>query len=200
MNKGSQTRQRILETAATLLNQQGWMAFSISALLTETGLEKGGLYNHFKSKEELAFATFDYLVARQVDRFRQAAASADHAAAKLRAIMHCFLDMRNAPIGGCPIMNAAIESDDAYPGLCERARAAMDGMLAFLRRVITDGQTAGQIRPEIDPHDIAIHVVSTLEGALMLAKLYRNPDPLQRAIQHLHGTIAGITTQAGERS
>ena len=64
MSKGEQTRQRILERAAPLLNRQGYQSAPVSEIMRVTGLQKGGLYNHFESKEELALAAFDLLMER----------------------------------------------------------------------------------------------------------------------------------------
>src|SRR5438105_3375693 len=62
MRKGEQTREMILERAAPIFNQQGYAGASLSDIMRETGLEKGGIYNHFRGKEELALAAFDYAI------------------------------------------------------------------------------------------------------------------------------------------
>lgn len=53
MNKSEQTKDSILNVAQKLFITQGYESTSISDILTETGLSKGGLYHHFKSKEEI---------------------------------------------------------------------------------------------------------------------------------------------------
>ena len=60
MTKGQQTRRGIIEKAAPLFNQKGYEGTSLSDLMDATGLQKGGIYRHFDSKEELAAAAFDY--------------------------------------------------------------------------------------------------------------------------------------------
>ena len=54
MSKAQETKTRIIEQAATLFNQQGYSGTSVSDLMRATGLQKGGIYNHFVSKDELA--------------------------------------------------------------------------------------------------------------------------------------------------
>ena len=58
--QGEKTRQRIIKDAAALLNQYGFSGFSMSELMKATGLEKGGIYRHFDSKEQLAAEAFEY--------------------------------------------------------------------------------------------------------------------------------------------
>src|SRR5215475_7616525 len=60
MTKGELTRKRIVEAAAPIFNQHGYEGSSLAALMSATGLKKGGIYRHFASKEELAAEAFDY--------------------------------------------------------------------------------------------------------------------------------------------
>lgn len=52
MSKGEKTRQRIVAEAATLFNERGFEGGSLTDLMDATGLEKGGIYRHFSSKED----------------------------------------------------------------------------------------------------------------------------------------------------
>ena len=54
MRKGEQTRQEIIRKAAPIFNQKGYEGAALSDLMRATGLEKGGIYRHLESKEELA--------------------------------------------------------------------------------------------------------------------------------------------------
>ena len=60
MNKGEETRQRIIAAAAPLFNKQGYAGCVLKDIMAATGLEKGGIYRHFESKEEIAAEAFDY--------------------------------------------------------------------------------------------------------------------------------------------
>src|ERR1700733_10738139 len=60
MTKGERTRQSIVAAAAPIFNQRGYKGSSLADLMTATGLQKGGIYRHFASKEELAAEAFDY--------------------------------------------------------------------------------------------------------------------------------------------
>lgn len=70
MGKGTQTRAMILARVAPLFNKQGYFGASLSDIMQQTGLEKGGIYNHFKSKEQLALEAFDYAYAMLDQRIR----------------------------------------------------------------------------------------------------------------------------------
>ncbi len=53
VTKGERTRQKIVETAAVLFNQRGFAGCSMGDIVEASGLEKGTLYGHFSTKEEL---------------------------------------------------------------------------------------------------------------------------------------------------
>jgi TetR/AcrR family transcriptional repressor of nem operon len=60
VRKGEETRQEIIRKAASIFNQKGYSGTAISDLMRATGLEKGGIYRHFDSKQELAVDAFDH--------------------------------------------------------------------------------------------------------------------------------------------
>src|SRR6059058_4480892 len=110
MTKGEQTRELILARSAQLFNRQGYFGSSLSDIMKETGLGKGGIYNHFASKEQLALEAFDYAVGLVLQRHRVALAGKTHAVDRLKAIVAAFSSLVEEPplAGGCPILNTAI--------------------------------------------------------------------------------------------
>src|SRR5882757_1276293 len=132
MKKGMLTREMILEKAAGLFNSRGYFGASISDVMEATGLEKGGIYNHFGSKDELALAAFDHVVAISGAKLLSAVKRHDSALDKLAAIVDCFEHVVLNPTvpGGCPLLNSAVESDDAHPALKERVQIAMLKLLS----------------------------------------------------------------------
>ena len=127
MSKAKQTRSRIIQQAAELFNQQGYSGSSIADVMEATGLKKGGIYNHFKSKEELALEAFDYAYSLTSKMVWQAVKQKRSAKERLQAMVSSHLNyIDNPPIaGGCPLLNTAIDSDDTHPALRDRAKNAM---------------------------------------------------------------------------
>ena len=181
MSKGSVTRQRILELAAPVFNTKGYAGASLTDILQATGLQKGGLYNHFASKQELAVATFDWSVDQLNDRWRKAVAGKRNAIDRLLAVVDMFDDYYSNPIvpGGCPILNTAIESDDSNPELRERAQAKMTAMRGTVSAIIRKGMERGEIQTGVDADDKAVVLIALLEGGIMLSKLYGDGSMLR---------------------
>src|SRR5215218_9888751 len=95
--KGERTRERIIATAAPLFNQRGYVGASMSDLMAATGLEKGGIYRHFESKDALALAAFDYALARHGERIRSAVQTEQGAVARLSALAGAMASIADDP-------------------------------------------------------------------------------------------------------
>lgn len=167
----------ILEKAAGLFNTRGYFGASISDVMEATGLEKGGIYNHFGSKDELALAAFDHVVAISGLRLLSAVKEHDNAIGKLTAIVDSFETVVLNPTipGGCPLLNSAVESDDAHPALKARVQIAMAKLLGLVESIVIKGIESRELSKDLSPYSVATHLVASVEGAIMLAKLYDDP-------------------------
>lgn len=191
MSKAKETKEKIIKQAAELFNLQGYAGSSISDIMRATQLQKGGIYNHFQSKQELALAAFDFASGQTSKRFLIAIKGKHNAIERLQAILSVFRSYIDDPplAGGCPILNTAIESDDTNPALRDRVQKAMDAWRNLICRVINKGISQGEIRSNVESDTVASIMISTLEGAVMMSKLYSNPIHMDRAINHLNEYI-----------
>jgi len=187
MAKSDETRARIIQQAADLFNQQGYAGVSMSDIMVATGLKKGGIYNHFASKDELAIAAFEYAAQQVSQRYVQSTEGAQTAVERLKAMIRTFCTAPDEVSlrGGCPLMNTAIDSDDAHPVLRAQTQRAMDRWHLLIRRTVQQGIRTGELLPKADPETVATVFIATLEGALMLTKLYGDRAHLLRAKEHL---------------
>ena len=186
MRKGEATRRRIVAQAAGLLNTHGYRSTPVSKIMRVTGLQKGGIYRHFDSRATLTLEAFEYAVAGKRDRFRRAIEGHSTATEALLALLRVAREISHEETsrGGCPIMNLAIESDDADPTLRSAARKAMTQLIGAFQRTIAQGMERGEF-PKGDARGHARVIVAGLEGGIMLANLYKDPAPLDAVLDHL---------------
>lgn len=184
-SKGQRTRERIVAEAANLFNQRGFEGSSMSDVMAATGLEKGGIYRHFSSKEELAAEAFDYAWKSTFETRMQHLERFPNSIEKLKRFIANFINNRSAVPGGCPLLNTAIEADDGNPLLRERARAAWRHLRDALAGIVAAGLKRREIRPDVDTKEVAALIISSLEGALMIARLEGNKEALLTAQSHL---------------
>jgi TetR/AcrR family transcriptional repressor of nem operon len=186
MSKGESTRQRILEQTAPLFNKKGFRSAPLSEIMEVTGLKKGGIYNHFRSKEDLALEAFDYAADLVRRRYAPAAEQASKVEA-LKSAIECFRAHRRNPTlaGGCPLLNSAVESDDAFPALRERVSLVMRAWQVKIRKQVTDGKKAGEFRPDVDAKAVATVMIACMEGSVMLGRLQPDEAHMDRCCDHL---------------
>ena len=133
-----------LTVCATCPN--GFSGFSMSGLMKATGLEKGGIYRHFDSKEQLAAEAFEYAWQAAIDTRRRDLDSISNSVEWLKQFVHNFINRRPLVPGGCPLLNMAIDADNGNRALRQLALEA----LRRWQRDFTEVITRGIARKEIE--------------------------------------------------
>jgi len=197
MRKGEQTRQEIIRKAAPIFNQRGYDGAALSDLMRATGLEKGGIYRHFDSKQQLAGEAFDYAWKLAIDTRFERTLGIPNTVDRLKLFVRNFRDRRAGLVpGGCPLLNTAIDSDDGNPQLRRKVRQALDYWLKRLQSIAEEGKQRGEIHSAIDSAELAMLIVSSLEGGLMVSRLQRRDDALDSACRHLEKYLETTTRES----
>ena len=188
------TKETILNKSGILFNTQGYKATSISNITDATGLTKGAIYRHFTSKDELEIETLAHLSGVMDEKMRWRIKGQATAGNKLRAVVQFFESyISDPPIeGGCPLLNAAVEADDAHPALRKSALKILNGLRSGLISILEKGIYYKQLKRGIDKELYATLIIASLEGAIMMSKLSGNDDDIKRIIKHLEKQITEI--------
>jgi TetR/AcrR family transcriptional repressor of nem operon len=149
-----------------------------------TGLEKGSLYSHFATKEELAVAAFDFAWAKTCSARAGNLDQAPNSVDKLRLHIANFIS-KPSFAGGCPMLNTILDADDGNAILRRRAEGAMRDWVGHLAEITRAGQAKREIRPSVNPEQLATLIISLLEGAFVSSRLQRSRDALLLAQNHL---------------
>jgi AcrR family transcriptional regulator len=194
MRNPEATREKILKKSGVLFNTKGYKATSISDITEATGYTKGAIYRHFKSKEDLEKETLWHLSTIMFGETRERIKAQLNAGDKLRAVFKYFETYVTVPVvkGGCPLMNAAIEADDAHPSLRKTAIRVLDILRDSVLTILENGIRYKQIRSGIDQEYYATVIIAALEGAIMMSKLRGNNDDIRRVVKHLDTLVKEI--------
>ncbi len=200
MKKGERTRDHILAQSAAVFNQHGYAASSMSDLMLATKLEKGGIYNHFASKEQLELAAFDYAVELIEQRYLAALEKQQTAIDRLGAVMDIFLEFIHDPVlpGGCPVLNAAIESDDSNESLRQRTKLVVTGWKTRIQGIIEIGIAKGELEVGTDAGKLATVMLATLEGAVMMSKVCRDAIHMRHAASFLEDYFQSLSIKQNQ--
>ncbi|OWJ77122.1 MULTISPECIES: TetR/AcrR family transcriptional regulator [Haematobacter] len=157
-------RQRVIDEASQLFREHGYDGIGLKDLMQAAGMTPGGFYKQFASKDDLAAQATARAVERSSSRWTEVVdANPD---APLRALAAFYLSPAHVAMRdrGCPL--ATLGSD--APRHAPEVRAEMEkGLRAHLS--IADaalGTPAGA-----NPSPAALAAVSTMVGALVLARL-----------------------------
>ena len=146
MRNPAATKEKILKQSGHLFNTQGYKATSIRDITDATGYTKGAIYRHFQNKDELELETLAHLSMQMFDLIRVRIKAQETASAKLRTVFNFFETYISSPPfkGGCPLMNVAIEADDAHPLLRNKAVMMLDLLRDSIDTILRNGIKYGQ--------------------------------------------------------
>jgi AcrR family transcriptional regulator len=192
MSKAERTRQFIIEQTAPIFNKQGYAGTSLNDLTAATGLTKGAIYGNFENKEEVALAAFDHNLSLVQEGLRAGVHSGSTVREQLLAVPRFYREAYPtvSQKGGCPILNAAIETDDAPPtALRQRVQDSLGRWHRNLVRLIEAGQQTGEIRPAADAGRYATLFITLIEGGIMVAKATGDAQALYTGLAHIEQLI-----------
>jgi TetR/AcrR family transcriptional regulator, transcriptional repressor for nem operon len=194
MRNPDQTKERILLKSGVLFNTQGYKATSISDITDATGFTKGAIYRHFKNKQNLEKETLFHLSSIMFLKLRSKIKGEATAGNKLRSIFRFFDSYITKPElkGGCPLLNAAIEADDAHPVLRKEALKVLEILRESVINILKNGIRFNQIKKNVDIEGFAAVIIASLEGAIMMSKLRGNNDDIRRVTAFLDKQLVEI--------
>ncbi|MDT0416700.1 TetR/AcrR family transcriptional regulator [Streptomyces sp. DSM 41982] len=179
-------RERVVFSAAQLLRRGGVAGTGMREAVTRAGAPRGSLQHYFPGgKEQLVNEAVDWAgryAARRVDRF-VAALDTPSPSGLFAAMVGQWTEEYEGEAGfaaGCPVAAATVDSADAVASTRTAAARAFDGWLTAV---------AGALRamgvPEARTHALATLMISSLEGALLLARATCDVRPLHDVVREL---------------
>ncbi len=184
------TASAILDVAERLVQTRGFNAFSYADVAAELGLTKPALHYHFAGKAELGEA----LLTRYTVRFDEALALIDTCGGAAAHKLRLYADLYAQVLAHDRMCLCGMLAAD-YHTLPEPMRNAVitffDRNETWLAGVIDEGQEDGTLRDEGSSREVARMIIGALEGAMLVARTYRDPDRYASSATRL---LAEITT------
>ncbi|MCL4233629.1 MAG: TetR/AcrR family transcriptional regulator [Deltaproteobacteria bacterium] len=183
------TADRVLDVAERLVQTHGFNGFSYADIADEVGIRKASLHYHFPTKAALGKA----LIARYRTTFLDALAAIDRrdddAAARLRRYAKLYTGvLRKQRMCLCGMLAAEFETlpKPMRKGVVEFFRDNE----AWLRRVLDEGRREKTLRFDGPPSAIASFLVSSLEGAMLVARSYGKMSRFDAVVSKLLSDLA----------
>jgi TetR/AcrR family transcriptional repressor of nem operon len=188
------TTTRILDAAERLVEVRGFNGFSYADVSSELKITNAALHYHFTNKSDLGEA----LIVRYTSRFDDALTAVESrtsdAPTRLKAYADLYLNVLSEKrMCLCGMMAAEHET------LPEPMQAAIKEFFAhnqvWLSRVLKDGKAKGTIGYQGSAKETASTIIGTLEGAMLLARLFGDVASFRSATSHL---LAGLHPNAAD--
>jgi TetR/AcrR family transcriptional regulator, lmrAB and yxaGH operons repressor len=180
--KKSNSREKLIETTAALLQKQGYFGTGLNEIVKESGAPKGSLYFHFPGgKEELAAEA----LALNGAGMRASLQAALEGVADLEQALGVAIDAlamqleASAFEDGCPIATVALEAAATSDRIHEVVKEAYESWEGIIEARLI----GGGVKPA-EAKQMSVAILAAVEGGLLLARAYRNTAPL-RAVQQL---------------
>jgi AcrR family transcriptional regulator len=184
------TRDRLIETARTLFLQNGYGNTGIAQILRVADVGSGSLYYFFPTKEDLLLAVlgkykellWPMVIQPVFDRVRDPIE-------RIFGILDGYRQMLTITEfdQGCPIGNLALELSNSHPAarklLAENFTGWRDAIEGCVR------EAADRLPEATSAQSLALFVLTTMEGAVMLARTYRSMEPYNTAVTQLRDFI-----------
>lgn len=181
--KGRQTRHRIVAAAAQLMFDHGVADTTVEDVRERAGVSNSQIYHYFEDKTALVRAVIDYQTDAVIRPQEHLFARMDTMEG-LRAWRDLAVDRQREVScrGGCPI--GALTSQFAEKDEAARLQLAHSfaRWSAGLRAGLSAMHANGTLRPDADPEALAVSLLASLQGGLMLAQLSRDVRPLEVAL------------------
>jgi TetR/AcrR family transcriptional repressor of lmrAB and yxaGH operons len=182
------TRARILETTARLLQHRGYHGTALSDILEESAAPRGSLYFHFPNgKDQIVIEATRAAVAKATLALQETLAGAKNPAQGVRA----YLEMaaRIMPdtdyTFGCPVAPVILDANAGLTELAELCRGAFEEWIDLLQASFVEAGV-----PRRRASVLAQLVISSIEGSMLLARAYRESGPLMAVAAELEMIVA----------
>ena len=194
-SKGILTRARLAESMLELIQVSGYSGTGVNDVVRHAQAPKGSLYFHYPDgKEGLGAAALDLAAEQFGDLIADAAAKADNPGAALRLAIEVLSDIVSESDFqlGCPVSVVTLERGAKSDRLREACAAAFQSWITPTAQLLKASGLS-----EEEAGGLAMVIVSTLEGAVILSRAMRNTQPLEAAANVVE-RLVGQQADSGE--
>ncbi|MBM4275071.1 MAG: TetR/AcrR family transcriptional regulator [Deltaproteobacteria bacterium] len=193
--KGDLTRQNIIEKSMQLFSLRGYFNTSIADIVKATGLTKGGLYGHFRNKQEIWYAVYDECVRIWKTIVFQGAREIPDPLARIeRVIENSMKNYLGAGVfeGGCFLLNSLVDLAGQSPSMSNHVLEGFRAFSGLLRLWLEEAEQKGMLRGGMNLGEIANFMVISLNGAAPLYAASKDPAVWQQTMAQLHFYIQSL--------
>ena len=193
--KGDLTRQKIIEKSMQLFSVKGYFNTSTDSIVKAAGITKGGLYGHFRNKEEIWYALYDECVRVWKSIVFQGVRNISDPLARLEKVIENSLKNYlggGTFEGGCFLLNSLVELAGQSPAMSNHVLKGFQGFAELLRAWLEEADQQGMLRDGQNLSEVANFIMISLNGAAPLYAASQDPAVWQQTMSQLHFYIQSL--------
>ncbi|MGS1008415.1 TetR/AcrR family transcriptional regulator [Achromobacter anxifer] len=179
------TREQLLAHAEKLIRTRGCNGFSYRDLAEHVGVKTSSIHYYFPGKDDLLYEAVEAYSARALAAMRGIDMSLP-----AQAQLDQYLSMMESRACGSGELCLAGMLAAEVNSLPERVRGALQGFFraheAWLARVLAEGAAQGTMKFAGTPEAAGRAVFATVQGCILVARLFQQPAALCEAIGALY--------------
>lgn len=187
--KGDLTRQNIIEKSMQLFSVKGFYNTSIDSIVKATGLTKGGLYGHFRNKEDIWYAVYDECASiwkRIVFAgVRETPDPLERIGKVIENSLQNYLGV-NVFEGGCFLVNALVDLSGQSATMTDHVLKGFRSFSELLRSWLEEAEQQGRLKEGLNLEEIATFLVTAINGATPLYSSTRDASVWRASLAQLH--------------
>lgn len=180
------SRKKLLETASGLMWRGSYAATSVDQICEACGIKKGSFYHHFESKEQLMIEALEQSWSCYRKLLDEAFTPLVTPLERVKNYMRfererqCQSQKSESCVYGCPLFSLGAEIGTREPVLRAKVEEILSRTVKYIESALREGHALGELEAP-NPKQTAWQVFTLWEGAMTLARIRNNPQPLSDA-------------------
>ncbi|NWF92242.1 MAG: TetR/AcrR family transcriptional regulator [Syntrophaceae bacterium] len=182
-------RDRVVQKSLRLFSKKGLLSTSISDIMREANISKGGLYNHFKCKDEIFLAVLSEARKAWRERNLTGLDGIEKPVEKVKRLLENYRDryLKDTETfpGGCIFVTLSVELDDQRPDFSRELNEGFVRLKAMIKRYLDEGKERGELKEDVKTEAVTEVIFSGMLGASVIYGTGKSAENLDRCINSL---------------
>ncbi len=191
------TRDLLLTQNYKALHLSGFQGLRTDKVLSDLQITKGAFYHYFPDKLSLGYAIVDEILRpNYLNLWKKAEENQENPIGSIITLLdyhqkHILKSDEDAKLG-CPLNNLVQEMAPLDEGFRNRLQFILAEQRRMIANAFRNAQKKRLIRNESDPDELALFVLSSIEGSFSMAKALQSKKAFDQCINQLKNWLTTL--------
>lgn len=190
-------KDKIIQESLKLFSTKGYARTSMSDIGETAKVSRGGIFHHFKSKEDLLLAVLSDARRFWQEKTLTGLDEIDKPVEKVRRLLENFRDRYLKDIekmpGGCVFVALSVQLDDLPPDLARELTRGFEQLKRMINQLLKQAKESGELRHEVSTEIATETIFSGMLGAAIIYSMEKSSTSLDNSINSLIDYLDGLS-------